>query len=144
MDRCATMFYGVYEAATRRFTFVNAGHVAALVVNVAGESIDLDSSSRPIGLFDWETFAAQSVRLDPGSWLIIFSDGVSEASNERDEEFGRGRLATLVRRCADRSPAAMCEAIVRAVADHGEGRPAADDVTVAAAHLAPLTSQDRS
>jgi serine phosphatase RsbU (regulator of sigma subunit) len=144
MSRYATMFYGVYEAETRRFTFVNAGHVAALVVNAAGEAIDLDSSARPIGLFDGETFEARSVPLPPGSWLIIFSDGVTEATNDRDEEFGRDRLATLVRRCADGSPAAMCEAIVRAVADHGGGRPAVDDLTVVAAHVAPLAPEDRA
>lgn len=144
MSRYATMFYGVYDAATRRLTFVNAGHVAALVVSGAGEPISLESSARPIGLFRWETFDAQSVQLDPGSWLLIFSDGVSEATNGRDEEFGRDRIAALIRRFADRSPAAVCEAIVQAVADHGEGRPAADDVTVVAAHVAPLASEDRS
>ena len=133
-SRYATMIYAVIDADARRLTFVNAGHVAGLVLPASDAPIDLDSSAPPIGLFDSQVFEARSLVLDPGSWLLLFTDGVTEAVDARDEEFGRDRLAGLVRSVGDRSAAAMCDLIVQTVAEYRNGRPAADDLTVVAVH----------
>jgi sigma-B regulation protein RsbU (phosphoserine phosphatase) len=97
------------------------------------EAVDLDSTAPPIGLFATTTFESSRIRLEPGSSLLLFSDGVSEAANDGDEEFGRDRLRQILRVHRDRSASALCEATIRAVVEYGRGRPQFDDLTVVAA-----------
>src|SRR5207244_2745995 len=86
-SRYATIVYAVYDAATRWLTYVNAGHVPPLLGDgtASHATVDLDSTAPPIGLFAAVPFERRRTRLDPGSWLLLFSDGVSETVNDRDE-----------------------------------------------------------
>jgi sigma-B regulation protein RsbU (phosphoserine phosphatase) len=145
--RYATLFYAVYDAAAGSLTYANAGHVAPLVLRPsttpgagAGEVVALESSAPPIGLF--ETIAVESGRVAFGDdgWLVMVSDGVLEATNDRDEDFGRERLDAVLRAAPGRAAVQVCEAVLQAVLDHSRGRPQADDVTILAACAAKRVS----
>ena len=85
-DRFVTLFYGVLAIPTGRFTFVNAGHPRALLLDGATESA-LVSTGPPVRLFADAAWEEQTVTLGAGSRLVIYSDGVTEAQDTTDEFF---------------------------------------------------------
>jgi sigma-B regulation protein RsbU (phosphoserine phosphatase) len=90
-NRYATFFYGQYDPATGRFDYVNAGHNPPILVQ-EGKVIRLEEGGAVIGLLDNCEYAQGSVTIRPGDCLLAFTDGISEAMNEEDEEWGEERL----------------------------------------------------
>ncbi len=87
----ATLFYGVIDTKSGLFTYVNAGHMPALLVQ-DGECVELDTSGGIIGLDEESQWRHRSVQLEPGQTLMFYSDGLSDAMNFQDESFGRNRI----------------------------------------------------
>lgn len=96
-SKFATFFYGVYDSASRMLTYVNAGHNPPLLLR-AGTTVV--SRLRPTGMalgFDLgATYSEGHERLGPGDVLLAFTDGLTDALNEAEEEFGEARLAGLL------------------------------------------------
>jgi serine phosphatase RsbU (regulator of sigma subunit) len=157
-ERFATVFYAIYEDATRQLTYVNSGHLPPLVlrgdgmgaVAAAGHGAAgvraraegapmvcerLETGTPPLGIFQTIPTAEGSVKLEPGDWLLIFSDGISETANEQDVEFGVERLMEVVERNRHRRAEEMRHAILSEVRAHNGGRPAADDLTLIVARV---------
>jgi len=132
----ATIFYGVLDHYGE-FTFVNAGHVAPLVVRKNGVVSRLDSSNFPLGFFSGATFAPDHVQLEYGEHVLIFSDGVTEAQNAEDELFGETRLKALLEECAGQSTQGICDKVVAAVRDFVGAAPQADDLTLTVLRFGP-------
>jgi phosphoserine phosphatase RsbU/P len=87
-DRYATVFYGVFDAATRTLHYVNAGHNPPLVLRRDGSIDWLESGGAPVGMLpDWN-YEESMVSLDPGDLVIAYTDGVIEAANHAGEEWG--------------------------------------------------------
>lgn len=136
----ATVFYAVYDESARVLTYANAGHEPALLLRqVAGRSVcqGLDPLTLPAGMLASLAPIQASVQLLPGDWLLIFTDGVTEAPNERWEEFGRERVLAVMERNLDAAAGQMCDAILAELAGHTRGVVQADDVTLIAAHVIP-------
>ncbi len=94
--RYATVFFGEYRDADRRLRYVNCGHPAALVCHPDGAMERLGATATVLGLGDdWDCEIGEK-RLAPGARLLVYTDGVTEATNERGEEFGEQRLAELL------------------------------------------------
>jgi sigma-B regulation protein RsbU (phosphoserine phosphatase) len=87
-----TMFYGVIESDTRTLRFENAGHCYPVVLR-DGSTIVLTEGSLVLGLFPETDYADRTFALQSGDCLLLTTDGVTEAANENDEEFGIERLA---------------------------------------------------
>ena len=85
-DRFVTLFYGVLTFPTGQFTFVNAGHPRALLLDGAGEA-SLVSTGPPLRLFADSAWEEKTVTLGAGSRLVIYSDGVTEAQDGADDFF---------------------------------------------------------
>ena len=139
-ERFATLFYAVYDDATQTLIYVNAGHEQPLWIHrAAAESPArcerLDFGTPPLGIFPTIPAVQQSLQLAASDWLIIFSDGIPEALNEKEEEFGRDRLLEVVLRNGEESAAVMCEAILAEVRSHCCGQPPSDDVTLIVARI---------
>jgi serine phosphatase RsbU (regulator of sigma subunit) len=128
-DRYATLFYGVLDPAGN-LEYVNAGHVPPLVRRASGDLVELASVNFPVGMFPSAEFAAARVSLGPGDFLVIYSDGVSEANNLASEMFGEERLSALVREFAGATAAELAEAVRAAVRNFTGGAPQADDITM--------------
>ena len=87
----ATLFFGIYQDSTRRLVYVNCGHNPPVHLRQDGTVERLWATATVIGLFEqWECTAGE-LQLDPGDFLLVFSDGVTEALRN-EEEFGEARL----------------------------------------------------
>jgi len=138
LDRFATLFYGVYDDATRQLTYANAGHEPPLLVRAGAQQptcLRLDSGTPPVGIFPTLPVVRASVNLGRGDWLAIFSDGISEALNENEEEFGRERLLEIMLRNRQRNAEEMGNAILAEIKRYSGGRSQSDDLTLIVARV---------
>jgi predicted permease len=97
----ATFFYAEFDARTRELRYVNAGHNPPYLLRVGGDSPiveELPAGGTVIGLFPQAEYEESSVALKSGDLLAVFTDGVPEALNPKDEEFGEDRLKSLLGR----------------------------------------------
>ena len=108
----------------------NAGHCPAIVVGRGGV-FRIESTGLPLGMFLETEFSATRVQLDAGDTLFLYTDGLSEASNDSDE-YGVDRIITLVRRQAAQQPAELIAACLDDVRAFTNGAPSFDDMTVLA------------
>ena len=133
-DRFATVFYGVYDPEAKALTYANAGHCPPMLVR-QGTCVRLDSLTPPVGMFPVLASAQRSVALIPGDWLLIFSDGIPEAANLNEEEFGDQRLLQALTRIKHDTAAAICGRIVDEVREHIREQRQADDITLITARV---------
>ena len=125
----ATLFLGIYDGATRQFTYGNGGHLPPILISQDGSSQLLDCGGTVVGLFDNLSFPEATVQLRPGDILVAYSDGVTEPENDYGE-FGEERLIQLVRANRHLPLERITEIVTSAVHDWiGEGEQP-DDVTL--------------
>jgi len=108
----------------------NAGHCPAIVAG-RDRVVSVEPTGMPLGMFLETQFSAMRVQLDPGDTLFLYTDGLSEASNESDE-YGLDRVIALVRQHSARQPAEMIAACLDDVRAFTNGTPGFDDMTVLA------------
>jgi len=128
--RYATAIYGVLDAASSKLTLVNAGHPAPLLISKPGQIRTLTATGPALGLIEAGEFGSHSLKLNPGSLFVAFTDGVSEAVNAADEEFGEAPLIATIEAARNDSAAHICSAILEAIRAHRGSRQDQDDVTV--------------
>jgi sigma-B regulation protein RsbU (phosphoserine phosphatase) len=134
-NRFVTLFFGIYDDARRELTCVNAGHSPPLLLRAGSDGVALErvpSGGTVLGLFPQARWGQQTLRLEEGDLLIAFTDGVPEASNARDEEFGEGRLQSALRRHCDLPLPDFCASILAEITTFLDGAPAPDDLTIVA------------
>ena len=91
--RYATMFFAEYDTHERMLRYVNAGQNAPLLLEPGAHSVaELSTGGPPVGLFDHATYEAGTLVMPQHGTLLIYTDGIVEARNEADEEFGLPRL----------------------------------------------------
>src|SRR5579863_2121336 len=132
-NRFITFFMTVADPATGELVYTNAGHNPPLLVRAAGGFDKLAGGGVILGILPMAGYQETRVEMQRGDILVLFSDGVTEAANPKDEDFGEERLAELVASMRDRPAAEIVEAIDVAVTEFTEGAPAADDITVVVA-----------
>ncbi len=89
-NRSATLFYGEYDPALRRLTFVNAGHNPPLLVRSLDHSIlQLVAGGPPVGLLPNAKYDAAEITIEPGDTFIGFTDGIVEATGEQGSSLAR-------------------------------------------------------
>ena len=131
----ATLFVAVFDPASRRLRYVNAGHNPGLWLGAAGTSL-LPSGGVPVGMLPDAVHREAAVSLEPGDTLLLYSDGITEALNRDDEEFGMERLTRLALDARGETPAEMSRRIFGAVSDFTAGVAQYDDQTVLIARVA--------
>ncbi len=130
-NRYATFFYARYDPRTRDLTYVNAGHCPPMLLRDGGRQvIRLAAGGTVIGLFENASWTEETVRLSPGDYLVAYSDGISEAFNGDDEEFGEGRLMTAAAACLSLDAAAAVARLLAATDAFVAGAPQSDDMTI--------------
>jgi len=125
----ATLVCGLAKP-TGEIEIHNAGHCPAIVVGREG-SFRIESTGLPLGMFLETEFSATRVQLEAGDTLFLYTDGLSEASNESDE-YGVDRLMTLVHKRAALQPAELIAACLDDVRAFTNGGPSFDDLTMLA------------
>jgi len=126
--RYATAIYGVLDPSSSRVTLVNAGHPAALVFAQVNRT--LTATGPALGLIEAAAFGSHSVKLMPGTIFVAYTDGVSEARNVNDEEFGDDRVAAVIEQVREQSAAQICAHVLTTIKEFRGTRQDQDDVTV--------------
>jgi sigma-B regulation protein RsbU (phosphoserine phosphatase) len=132
-NRFITFFMAVADPATGELVFTNAGHNPPLLVRAKGGFELLAGGGMILGILPMAQYEEVRTRMEPGDTLVLFSDGVTEAVNPADEDFGEQRLGDLVASLKDRSAPEIVKAIHAEVARFTQGAPPADDITVVVA-----------
>jgi phosphoserine phosphatase RsbU/P len=96
--RFTTAFLGELDLASRTMAYICAGHNPPVLRRAAGVLERLEAGGLPLGVMVSARFEQGAVTLDSGDLLVVFTDGVTEAENERQEEYGEPRLLEVVRR----------------------------------------------
>jgi phosphoserine phosphatase RsbU/P len=136
-DRYATLFYAVYDSEAKTVTYTNAGHLAPLLVSPgSSEQVEqLDQGGTVVGLFENPGYTERTIKVPPGSLLVVFTDGITEPENVYGEEFGIQRLKAEVLRQRGIPVERLAESLVSA-AEQWAGTPEqADDMTVVIARM---------
>jgi len=108
----ATLFFGEYDSNARVLRYANCGHLPGLVLRSDHTLDRLNSTCTVLGLFqDWDCSIGESA-LFPGDTLVLYTDGVTEAFNDRGEEFGEQRLVDSLRRHCDLRPTGLMNSIL--------------------------------
>lgn len=129
-NRFVTLFIGELEPETGLLTYVNCGHNPPLIAHVDGRVDQLDSGGFPLGILPFATYELGQVQLKTGEALVIYSDGVSETVNPKDEEFGVDRLAQVVKDNLFKSASGLRDRIEAALSKFADTADAADDITL--------------
>jgi sigma-B regulation protein RsbU (phosphoserine phosphatase) len=130
MEKYATMFYGVISSTHHELIFANAGHNNPFLVSQDGSFQRLKTVGIPLGWLEDFDYTEEKVPLKPGDILVTFSDGISEAMNEMEEEFEEEPILDIVKENLSLSPKEISDKIIEAVQVHAGNAPQADDMTL--------------
>ena len=141
-NRYATFFYGELDASSRTLSYVNCGHNPPIIYrrsNGAGTVLRLDTGGPVIGLMEECAYCQGHVALEPGDLLIGFTDGVSEAMNRDDEEWGEERLIDAIRVHHTVPARALIDRLMSAADSFVSGAPQHDDMTLVVVRVHSLS-----
>lgn len=128
----ATLFFAEYDAATRNLRYINCGHLPALLLRRDGSLDHLESTCTVLGLYkEWDC-PMREMELAPGDALMLYTDGITEAMNATDQEFGEEALVREMRSRTEECPQTLVASIVDAVRRFST-REQHDDITLIAA-----------
>ena len=124
-----TLFYGLLDTTKHILRFTNAGQDAPMVVGPSGEK-RLKGGGIPVAMLEDFTYEEQSVMIHPGDVVVIFSDGIPEAFDKNENEFGEERLLQVLQSRERKSANEIADAIIEAATAHAAGVAQADDMTL--------------
>jgi sigma-B regulation protein RsbU (phosphoserine phosphatase) len=127
--RFTTAFLAEYDAARRIFNYINAGHNNPILRRSNGLIERLDVGGLPLGIQAEAKYESASVALEPGDWLIIFTDGLVEAVNANDEEFDEPRLLNALETNVSNTPQELLDRLMANLDLFVGSTPQHDDVT---------------
>jgi sigma-B regulation protein RsbU (phosphoserine phosphatase) len=129
-NRFITFFMGILNPETGELVYTSAGHNPPVLVRAKGGYELLVSGGIILGIMPMAKYEESRITLEKGDVLVMFSDGVTEAPDPNDQEYGENRLANLVAELASRPAQEIVDAIHTSVAEFTQGAPPADDITV--------------
>ena len=129
-NRFVTLFYAELDPSTGSLSFINAGHNPPLIAHDAGTTEQLGSGGVPLGILPDYDYREGRTQLRPGDVLVAYSDGVTEQTNPKGEEFGTARLQEVILQNLDASAAGIRDKIEAALTAFAQGTPAVDDITL--------------
>jgi sigma-B regulation protein RsbU (phosphoserine phosphatase) len=128
-NQFVTAFYGVLDASNKTLAYTNAGHNPPLVMNRDGTAYFIERGGLPLGMFRNTRYYEYYQSIEPGQTLVLYTDGVTEATGIKGEEYGRDRLEEAVRTNRHLSAKDLIAAIQQDVLVWTDGRGASDDMT---------------
>ncbi|MFA7562644.1 MAG: SpoIIE family protein phosphatase [Methanoculleus sp.] len=128
-----TVFYAVADPIERTLTYVNAGHNPPLLFRAGGgRPEELKGTGIILGVMPEAEYGEETIHLKSGDLVLLYTDGVTEAINPGEEQFGEARLIETVASSLDRSPAGIVENVRDAVMEFSGDEPQFDDLTLMA------------
>ncbi|HTZ73300.1 MAG TPA: PP2C family protein-serine/threonine phosphatase [Candidatus Aquilonibacter sp.] len=115
LDKFVTVCYATIDAAENILTYASAGHWPPILFRKSGEAIALKDGGAPLGVFSDRKYEDAELQLGSGDRLVLYTDGLTEAMNSEDQEFGERRLGELCRREIGLSAPDLLDAIQKDV-----------------------------
>jgi sigma-B regulation protein RsbU (phosphoserine phosphatase) len=132
-NRFVTLFCGIFDARTATVTYVNGGHLPPLLFRAGAQSLapePLETGGPVVGLLEGATYEEGRTTVRKGDVLLLYSDGVTEATDHNGAEFGRGRLTTTVASEVAGDLRIACSRVLEAVGAFATRTDPEDDRTV--------------
>ncbi|HEY3128849.1 MAG TPA: SpoIIE family protein phosphatase [Acidobacteriota bacterium] len=142
-NRYATFFYSQYQPGNRSLTYVNAGHNAPMVLRKnegTWDIIRLETGGPVVGLLPGAAYEHATLILHPGDMLLAFTDGISEAMNPAEEEWGEKRLIEAAKDCLTLNAAGIIDKLMKAADAFAAGAVQHDDMTLVVARVVAFDS----
>ena len=136
--RFTTAFLAEFDPLTRKLTYVNAGHNWPVLRRSSGRIERLETGGVPLGLLRNAPYASAQVSLAPGDVLIIFTDGLVEAENPREEQFGESRLFWVLNSRSDMTPSLLLKDLITTADRFTGAAPQHDDMTCLVMRVNPV------
>ena len=130
MGKFITLFYGVLDLQKKTFTYTNAGHNFPFLLDKRGNSKTLEKGGIILGISDNSVYEEETVPLKPGDLMLLYTDGISEATNEKDEMFEEQRLLKILKDNQQISAQNLSQKIVDSVLSFQGTIPQGDDITL--------------
>jgi sigma-B regulation protein RsbU (phosphoserine phosphatase) len=127
--RFTTAFLAEYDPVRRTVNYINAGHNNPILRRASGQVERLDVGGLPFGILPDVKYESAVVTVAPGDWLIIFTDGLVEAENARQDEYGEARLLTAIEAGKSGQPDEMLQRLMAELDLFVGSTPQHDDVT---------------
>jgi sigma-B regulation protein RsbU (phosphoserine phosphatase) len=127
--RFTTAFLAELDPATGNVAYVNAGHNVPMLRRRSGLVERLEVGGIPIGIFSEAPYQMGTTRIETGDWLVIFTDGVIEAFNAKEEEYGEPELIRLIDRGATLAPPGLLRSLLADLDRFVGNTPQHDDIT---------------
>ena len=131
----ASLFFGVLDLGRGVLEFVNAGHDHPFLIRGDGSLRDLDDGGTVLGLLEDSRYERGAVAVEPGDFLVMFSDGLTDRTNVTGELFGVSRLKEAARSNRGSSARLLLYSLLGEVQGFSAGEPAADDATLVVAQV---------
>jgi serine phosphatase RsbU (regulator of sigma subunit)/putative methionine-R-sulfoxide reductase with GAF domain len=129
-DLFVTVFYGVWDPASERLTYANAGHNPPILMQPNGAFHTLQGNGVALGILPDIQLKSYAVTLHPGETVLLYTDGITEALNEDFDEFGLERLRVAARTTSRKPATEIVRHIADSIADHAGETPQFDDMTL--------------
>src|SRR5438067_12160154 len=128
-NQFVTAFYGILDATNRTLAYSNAGQNPPVLIDADGKTRFEERGGVPLGMFRDSRYYEYYATIEPGQMLVLYTDGVTEATNPAGKEYGRDRLVDAARRARDLPAREMIDFIHRDFMQWTDGLGATDDVT---------------
>lgn len=126
-----TLFYAILDIRNKTLTFINAGHNPPLLLHHGSDGINLlKARGIALGVIDEVDLESVEVRLDHGDLVVLYTDGVTEATDEHDREYGVERLTSIIHKSRHLPAKEIITSIVSDIAAFAGTRPQFDDITL--------------
>lgn len=130
-ERYITSFMGILDPKSGLLTYVNAGHCFPFFLKSKESSVvPLAATGLPLGMFEGVGFETGNISMDPGDFLIIYTDGVTEAMNRSFEEYGEDRFRRVMLKSKSQNAGPFLGSVVADVEQYVSGEPQSDDLTM--------------
>jgi serine phosphatase RsbU (regulator of sigma subunit) len=134
-NRFITFFFCVLNTRTGELTFANAGHNPPIVIRASGAAEMLEDGGTVLGILPAAPYCEQRITLEKGDMLVLYSDGVTEANDVDQNEYGEARFIEVLQQHRTGPASQIVEAVTKSLAEFAAGAPQADDITLVVAKV---------
>ena len=142
-EKFVTLFYAILDPKLHQLAFSNAGHDNPFLLGADGGTQRLWTGGVVLSILEDFSYDEETVSMGPGDILVIYSDGITEAVNPAEEQFGDERLAVVIRDHRQENAAGLMESIIKEVTAFAGGRAQADDMTLVVVKRDPSAASSR-
>jgi sigma-B regulation protein RsbU (phosphoserine phosphatase) len=132
-NRFITFFFCVLDTNTGELTFANAGHNPPIVVRASGKVELLEGGGPVLGILPIAPYSEMRVILERGDMLVLYSDGVTEATNVSYDEYGEDRFIDVLKAEREKPATSIVDSVMKSLTAFAAGAPQADDITLVVA-----------